>query len=306
TSAIASEVMPVILCHDIQHQAEIAAMLKGRCRLAPSYLVAAYDDTWFRDYGPICVAANGKPKLLDFTFTGWGNKYDASLDDAVNQSLKAIWQADLHSVALELEGGSIETDGKGTLLSTVQCLLSGKRNARYSPSELEQVLLKNLGLSRTLWLHEGILVGDDTDSHIDNLARFCSADTIVYSICSNPNDPHYVPLQAMAKELHQFRQISGAPYQLHGIEIPSPRIDEQGRRLPGSYVNFLILNNSIIMPVFDCPQDAAAIATLKRCFADKRILTVPGNNLIRQFGGPHCATMQLPEGCINQQVTKHD
>lgn len=293
-AAIAGEVTPLILCRDVAHKAHIEKLLKGRCAHAPLLVIAPYNDTWCRDYGPVTVSSAGNMQLLDFQFHGWGSKYAAELDNNINQSLAALWQAPLNTIAYELEGGSIETDGCGTLLTTTHCLLDSNRNKSFTRAQVEKFVLEQLGLERVLWLSEGALIGDDTDSHIDNLARFCDAHTIAYATCSAKDDPHHAPLAKMAEQLQALRKLDGSAYHLVPVELPAPQVDEQGKRLPGSYVNFLIVNRSVVVPVFGCPQDAAALNTLQQCFPGRRIVPVPGGNLIRQFGGPHCATMQLP------------
>lgn len=295
-TAIAREVPPLILCQDAAHHDHIHALLEGRCAHQPVLVIAPYNDTWCRDYGPISLGDGQQQLLLDFRFNGWGDKYDAELDNNINQSLSDHWAVPLQSIPFELEGGSIETDGQGTLLTTEHCLLDSNRNTELNRAQIEALVLEKLGLDRVLWLSEGALLGDDTDSHIDNLARFSDAETIVYAVCAEESDPHHAHLQAMEQQLRRFTQPNGQPYRLEPINLPSPQFDEDGKRLPGSYINFLILNQSVILPVFNCPEDAAAKATLQRCFPGKTILTVPGGNLIRQFGGPHCATMQLPKG----------
>lgn len=298
--AIAQEVPPVILCQDEAHRERILSQLGGRCHKAPVLVIAPYNDTWCRDYGPITLDRKGQHVLLDFCFNGWGDKYDADLDNGINRSIARLWQPELQSIDFELEGGSIETDGQGTLLTTTHCLLDSNRNNAFSKAQIEAFVLEKLGLQRCLWLSRGALFGDDTDSHIDNLARFSSTDTIVFATCSNADDPHHEHLAAMEAELQQFRQPDGKPYVLKAIEIPQPQFDENGKRLPGSYINFLIVNNSVIVPVFDCPQDQPALDTLQQCFPGKRLLPVPGKNLIKQYGGPHCATMQLPKGTLKK------
>lgn len=296
TIAIADEVPPLVLCQDEAHRERIAALLGSRCKHAPRLIVAPYNDTWCRDYGPLACLGKQGLCLLDFRFHGWGDKYEASLDNSINERLQAQWRVPLQAIDYELEGGSIETDGAGSLLTTTHCLLDSNRNVGWPQAEVERLLLDSLGLQRVLWISEGALIGDDTDSHIDNLVRFCSADTIAYVTCSRREDVHYEPLQRMAEQVKTLRQADGTPYKLHAIDLPAAQFDEVGKRLPGSYVNFLILNGSVLVPVFGCLQDAQALNTLQQCFPDKKIVPVPGSNLIRQFGGPHCATMQLPAG----------
>jgi len=292
--AIAAEATPLILCQDSAHQQQIADQLQGLCKHAPRIVVAPFNDTWCRDYGPITVARGKDLQLLDFQFRGWGSKYAAGLDNDINQRLQALWKAPLQVLHFELEGGSIETDGCGTLLTTTHCLLDSNRNRALSREELESFVLKQLGLERVLWLKHGMLIGDDTDSHIDNLVRFCDAHTLAYAACSRSDDPHFEPLQAMAAEVKALRQPDGKPYRLQPVELPAPQFDEKGKRLPASYVNFLIVNGSVLVPIFGCAEDAAALNALQQCFPDRRVVPVPGSNLIKQFGGPHCATMQLP------------
>lgn len=299
--AIAREVTPIILCQDKEHKAHINSLLADQCRKPPELLIQPYNDTWCRDYGPITLSDSNTFRLMDFCFNGWGDKYEASLDNGINSQLQPLWTIPLQAVDFELEGGSIETDGQGTLLTTEHCLLDSNRNTHMDRAEIESFALNTLGLQRVLWLSKGALVGDDTDSHIDNLARFTDAGTIVYAQCSDENDPHYPHLTAMETELRSFTQTDGQPYKLEPVAIPSPQLSDSGQRLPGSYINFLILNGSVIMPIFGCKEDDLARATLQRCFPDKEIVTVPGNNLIKQFGGPHCATMQIPKGIYHDQ-----
>lgn len=296
--AIGTEVQPLILCQDEAHRALILRQLGERCIHAPRLVIAPYNDTWCRDYGPVTVAAEGTATLLDFQFNGWGEKYAASLDNDINQRLAAQWQTALKTINYELEGGSIETDGCGTLLTTVHCLLDSNRNNDFSKAEVERFVLDALGLQRVLWISEGALLGDDTDSHIDNLVRFCSEDTIAYITCTRREDVHYEPLRKMEEQVLGLRRPDGSTYRFHAIDLPEPQFDEDGKRLPGSYVNFLIMNGSVLVPVFGCMQDAQALNTLQLCFPGKKIVPVPGANLIRQFGGPHCATMQLPLGTL--------
>ena len=297
-SAIGEEVTPLILCQDEEHKRLIETLLQERCKHAPRIIIAPYNDTWCRDYGPVALGAPGQLQLLDFQFNGWGDKYDARLDNNINQQLLRQWQAPLLTIDYELEGGSIETDGNGTLLTTTHCLLDSNRNQEYQRADVEKLVLEKLGLHRVLWLTKGGLIGDDTDSHIDNLVRFCDAETLAYASCSRADDPHFIPLQEMAIEVKALRQGNGSPYRLQAIEIPEPQFDENRKRLPGSYVNFLIVNNIVLVPVFGCPQDAAALNGLQACFPGKRMVPVPGGNLIKQYGGPHCATMQLAKGTL--------
>ncbi|MDX1475273.1 MAG: agmatine deiminase family protein, partial [Reinekea sp.] len=198
----------VIACYDAVHRNHVQTLLADK--LPPERMrlyIAPSNDTWARDYGPITVYCDGRPLMLDFRFNGWGGKFSYELDDRVCQLLSAagaFGAAPVKSVPLILEGGSIESDGQGTLLSTRQCLLSPTRN-NMSRAELESRLAPLLGIRRFLWLDDGFLMGDDTDGHIDTLARFCDSETIAYQSCDNPADEHFRPLRAMEAQLRHFR-----------------------------------------------------------------------------------------------------
>lgn len=259
-----------------------------------------YDDTWLRDSGPITVFNAGRPRLLDFRFTGWGGKFEAGRDDHLIAGLIGhdvfIEDLDHERIDFALEGGAIETDGQGSLLSTWHCLAS--RHPGRSRSDIEQVLGTHLHVDRFLWLQHGALDGDDTDAHIDTLARFASPDSIVYQACDDPADPHHVPLCAMAAELAALRTRDGRPYRLHSLPWPRPILAADGRRLAASYANFLILNGAVLMPGYDDPADADAAQVLAQAFPGREIETIPCRPLIEQNGSLHCITMQLPQGVL--------
>jgi agmatine/peptidylarginine deiminase len=245
--------------------------------------------------------------MRDFRFTGWGSKYQSQADDAVNQHLAAqsILQWPMEGIDFDLEGGGIETDGLGTLLTTRHCLLESNRNPGMDQTAVEAQLAAHLGIERVLWVGSGYLDGDDTDSHIDNLVRFASADTLVFAQGNHDDAQHYEALDAMHQELTRFRTPQGQPYRLIGLPLPPPQFDPQsGSRLPASYVNFLILNEILIVPSFDTEADQLAACQLKQAFPEHRINWVDGRQLIRQFGGPHCATMQLPPGAIRLPINR--
>ncbi len=287
----------IIGCHDHKHSEHVRHLLSAadailaRCRL---YLVPS-NDVWARDHGPITLYRDSRPVLLDFRFNGWGGKFAYDLDDRITSRLHelgAFGATPLESVDLILEGGSIESDGKGTLLTTAQCLLNSNRNG-LDQTALEQQLRDTLGITRFLWLRNGYLAGDDTDSHIDTLARFGDSRTLVYQGCDDPADPHFEPLQAMAEELRAFRTMEGEPYRLIELPLPAARYDEEGNRLPAGYANFLILNGAVLAPTYDDPLDAVALERLRGCFPERDVVGIPCTTLIRQYGSLHCATMQL-------------
>jgi agmatine deiminase len=257
-----------------------------------------------RDYGPIAVSRGGRLVLHDFTFDGWGGKYPAALDNLASRALfeGGFFATDeFRQQQLVLEGGSIDSDGCGTLLSTTRCLLDSGRNPGFNRSRLEAWLGEHLGIARVLWLEHGELAGDDTDAHVDMLARFCSPDTIAYSCCDDLQDEHFAPLAAMEQQLQTFRTRDGQPYELVPLPLPEAIRDEHGRRLPASYANFLIINGAVLLPVYDDPADAVAQTALAACFPGRRVVPLNCLPLILQNGSLHCATMQLPVG-----VLKHD
>ena len=260
------------------------------------------NDTWTRDYGPLTVLEQGKPRLLDFIFNGWGNKFSAPLDDQVTRHLHeagAFGAAPLSAIDLVLEGGSIEVDGRGSLLTTENCLLAPTRNPALSRAQIEAQLRDWFGVERILWLSRGHLVGDDTDSHIDTLARFCDAHTIAHVACDDPGDEHYGELQQMEAELRALRDYQGKPYRLVPLPWPAAKYDaEDGRRLAASYANFLIINGAVLVPTYDDPADEETLRRLRSCFPERELIGVPCLPLIRQNGSLHCITMQLPAGVL--------
>ncbi len=259
------------------------------------------NDTWARDHGAITIFENNEPVLLDFMFNGWGLKFAADKDNLITRRLfeQGIFNTKtIRHGGLVLEGGGIESDGQGTLLTTTQCLLSPNRNPHLTQADIENRLKDLLGLQRVLWLHHGHLAGDDTDAHIDTLARFCNENTIAYVQCKDSMDEHYIPLQQMERELQAFRQINGAPYRLVPLPMPTAIYAQEGYRLPATYANFLIINNAVLMPTYNVPEDAAALTQLQDCFPDRDIIGIDCSALILQHGSLHCVTMQYPEGMI--------
>lgn len=257
------------------------------------------NDTWARDFGGITIVERGKRRVLDFGFNGWGLKFAANLDNRVTSQLFSVapqlfdgyHYTDCRQMILE--GGSIESDGKGTVLTTEKCLLSDNRNY-LSKSDIECRLAQYLGAERVLWLTNGVLQGDDTDSHIDTLARLCDTETIAYVQCLDPTEPHYNELRAMEEDLRAFRTADGKPYRL----VPLPMADEvifEGERIPATYANFLIINGAVVVPLYQSPKDGEAVAQLQKIFPDRIIEGVDCRALIKQHGSLHCITMQFPK-----------
>lgn len=302
---IAQRETAIIACYDDDHRAHVADVLMHSCAdlNRVELYVAPSNDTWVRDHGPVTVLRDGRPVLLDFVFNGWGNKYPADLDNFVTSTLAdagAFDDTPVESISLVLEGGSIDVDGSGTLLTTASCLLKPSRNPGLDRAQLEAVLSEWLGVERILWLEHGALEGDDTDGHIDTLARFCDAHTIAYVKCDDPGDAHHASLQAMEQELNAFRQADGSPYKLVPLPLPAAITDDEGRRLPATYANFLILNEAVLVPVYSDPMDDIACERLAAAFPDRTLIPVDCRPLILQFGSLHCVTMQLPHGVLGE------
>ncbi len=262
------------------------------------FFLVEYDDTWLRDSGPITLRDGEGFRLLDFHFTAWGGKFEAGLDDQLVARLhgSGLLNVATHQrIDFALEGGGVETDGAGTLLSTWRCL--HERHPALSRSQLTATLESALAQTRTLWLDHGYLEGDDTDAHIDTLARFAGPDAVVYQGCDDRSDPHYAELQAMAAQIATLRTVQGQPYRLFPLPWAQP-IRDGGRRLAASYANFLIVNGAVLMPAYGDSADEAAAAVLAQAFPDRQIVPVDCRALIWQNGSLHCVTMQLPEGLL--------
>ena len=239
---------------------------------------------------------NGESKLLDFTFDGWGGKFEAGLDNTVNRALHQkgyMGTTALEPIDFVLEGGSIESDGEGTILTTSACLCNPNRNGGLSKSQIETQLKTYLGANRVLWLDHGYLSGDDTDSHIDTLARFVNKETIVYVKCENKEDEHYIALQHMENELKSFKTVEGKPYQLIPLPMCEAKYNDAGERLPATYANFLITNDALIYPTYDDLSDKKAGEIFKNLFPEKEIIPVNCLKLIEEGGSLHCSTMQV-------------
>lgn len=294
----------IISCYHDAHMDHVRRRLEQagvNLKRAHLYIVPS-NDTWVRDHGPITVYQNNVPTLLDFTFNGWGDKFKSDLDNQVTRhlhSLGAFGVTAMQTINMVLEGGGIETDGAGSLLTTESCLLSPQRNPQLNKQQIEARLNALLGVERVLWLKHGQLAGDDTDGHIDTLARFCDAQTITYIACDDPRDEHYVELQTMEAELKALRTREGKPYRLVPLPWPQAKFSGDGKRLPASYANFLIINGAVLAPTYDDPADAEVLVRLRTCFPDREVIDIPCLPLIKQYGSLHCVTMQLPAGVLS-------
>lgn len=266
------------------------------------YFACPTNDTWARDHAFLTVIGPAGVELMDYTFNGWGGKFEASLDNSINRRLmdggmvKGTYVDRQHFV---FEGGSIESDGQGTLLTTAECLLNPNRNPQMSRVEIEQTLLNDFGAQQVLWIEHGYLAGDDTDSHIDTLARLCPNDTIVYVRCTDPADEHYEALHAMEQEIKAFRTLQGNPFRLLALPMAAPAFDDDGDRIPATYANYLVMDTAVLYPTYAHPSlDEAAKAVLQQAFPHHDIVGIDCRALIKQHGSLHCATMQYPKGVL--------
>ena len=266
-----------------------------------------HNDTWARDHGFITVEeVSGERlevrelKLLDFCFNGWGEKFEATLDNQINRHLyeqglvKGIYEDHLDFV---LEGGSIESDGKGTVFTTTCCLMAPHRNQPLTQQQIEERLKAYLGAERIVWLNHGSLIGDDTDGHIDTLVRICPNDTLLYTA----GDDDHPDLKLMEQELQQLRTIDGHPYQLLKLPLPHPIFGEvsgeglevRAERLPATYANYLVINGAVLVPTYNQPDlDVEALQIVGQAFPDRQIIGIDCRAVIKQHGSLHCCTMQ--------------
>jgi agmatine deiminase len=258
------------------------------------FLLCDTNDSWIRDYGPIFVTGQDSERLaLDWNFNSWGEKYGPyELDDAIPRRLAARYGFECMEVPLVLEGGSIDVNGAGSLLTTESCLLNPNRNPDLSREEIEERLRVYLGVGNVLWLGDGI-AGDDTDGHVDDLARFIRRDTIVTVIEEDPGDANYQPLADNLERLRAMRDPEGRPFRVETLPMP-PALYHDGQRLPASYANFYIANGAVMVPTFGCPSDERALTTLARLFPGREVLGFPCLDLVWGLGTIHCLTQQHP------------
>ena len=305
---IASHERLVIAAKDISR---VKSLLKGVLTDTEMANVSLFtcdlNDTWARDHGPITLrnGKDGSLKMLDFKFNGWGEKFEWHKDNDITKSLfkQGIFAAPLESHDdFVLEGGSIESDGKGTVLTTAQCLLAPHRNQPLSEAEIEEKLKATLGAKRVVWLHHGNLVGDDTDGHIDTIVRICPNDTLLYVGCDDEADEQYADFKALEAELQALTTADGKPYRLLKLPMPDKMVFD-GERLPATYANFLVINGAVIVPVYGQPEkDEEAEAFIGEAFPGREVIAVDASVIVRQHGSIHCITMQLPKGMIKTNM----
>ncbi len=282
-----------ILVNDAATQERAAALLEKRGITECNLHVIRTDDAWIRDYGPnFLVRKDGALAANVWGFDSWGNKYDWQWDDAAGGAIVRHVGCPAFEPGIVLEGGAIETNGRGTCLTTASCLLNENRNGGLSRDVMEEYLKDYLGVERVLWL-EGTLEGDDTDGHIDNLARFISEDTILYAHESAADDANHAGLEENRRLLEQASGPDGRPFTLRALPMPG-RVESSGGRLPASYANFYIGNAAVLLPVYGHANDRKAHSVLAECFPGREVVPIDCTNLVVGLGGIHCITQQQP------------
>ena len=260
--------------------------------------------TWARDHAFITLVstidASASCRLLDFRFNRWGEKFAADKDNRINRTLydKGVFSGErVDYDDFVLEGGSIESDGRGTVLTTSVCLMAPHRNQPMTQAEVETVLKERLCARKIVWFDYGQLIGDDTDGHIDTIVRVCPDNTLLYVGCDDENDPQYADLKALENQLQQATDADGRPYRLLKLPMPDALYDD-GDRLPATYANFLIINGAVIVPTYNQEEnDARALELVAEAFPGYDIIGIDSQTIVRQHGSIHCLTMQYPEEC---------
>jgi len=251
------------------------------------------DDCWARDCSVLSIQENASRKLLDFTFTGWGGKFEASKDNKMSQAIAKNYSAEVETIDFILEGGAVESNGAGIVLTTFECVQNKNRNNTLSEEEITQKIKEKLHAKEILYLHHGYLAGDDTDSHVDTLARFIDEKTIMYVACGNREDEHYKELKLMQEELEGLSKSHG--FKLIALPM-SEAVYYEEERLPATYANFLLLNGAVLVPTYGVKEDAEALAIFRETFPEREIVGIDCLTLIKQHGSLHCVTMNFAKG----------
>jgi agmatine deiminase len=294
--AAIAEVEPInLLVHDAVIEADARSRLQSINAPLDSITFhrLPYNDIWLRDSGPTFVQSATHLKSINWRFNAWGEKFPWDLDNEIAPQIIELAGADREDVDVVMEGGSLEVNGSGTLLTTRQCLLSPMRNPNLGEAELTTVLMKALGVTQVIWLDEG-LEGDHTDGHIDTITRFVDAQTIVTSTCTDTTDANFEPMQANLNQLRSARDDQGQPFRIIELPLPQIRRDFDGDRVAMSYANFYIANGRVIVPLYDDPNDEKAIQILSDCFPDRQVIGLLSKALVTGGGSFHCITQQQP------------
>lgn len=278
----------LVVCDDV---ARVSALFAPHKNL--NFVEYQTNDTWARDCSVLCVEEDGKIHLADYIFTGWGGKFDAALDNGMSKAISAHYSAQMKSYDFILEGGGVESNDKGVILTTSECLLNPNRNKHMNKDQITEFLKTTLGATEVIYLNNGYLAGDDTDSHIDTLARFIDEKRIMYVQCNNKNDEHYEALKKMEDELKALEKSHG--FEL--IELPmTSELWYDDERLPATYANFLFVNGGVIVPTYGVDEDAKALEIFAKAMPDREVIGVDCSVLVRQHGSLHCVTMNFAKG----------
>ena len=307
------EVLPVYraMAREISRREPLIVVAPEGAAPGMVHVISPTNDTWARDHGFITLLSVKEPsttssKLLDFKFNGWGEKFPSELDNAINRRLYdvgAVRGQYVSHLDFVLEGGSIESDGRGTIFTTSSCLLAPHRNQPLGREEITERLCEWLCADRVVWIDHGHLAGDDTDGHIDTLVRVAPDDTLLYISCDDPSDEHYAELLLMEEQLRTFRTMDGRPYRLLPLPLPHPIYDSDGQRLPATHANFLVINGAVLCPTYGQPdRDQEALDIIAQAFPGRDIVPIDCRPLIQQHGSLHCCTMQYPEGIIPRSL----
>lgn len=291
--AASPEVELLITVNNADVGKSVAAQLQEAGVDKATLITCPSNDVWTRDYGPISVFEDGQRQLVNFAFNAWGGKYPHEHDDRVSRCVhEAGHFADspLNRVDWVLEGGALDFDGQGGVLTSPGCLQDVARNADANQERAEAMLAEHLGCERVWWLDTPALDGDDTDGHIDTLVRFAPGDIVLHHVCKDDDDPHAAPLAAMTDDL---ATLGNGRWSLVPLPLPSPVLDAEGRRLPASYANFLILNRRVLVPIYEDRADEVALRRIDAAFPDHTLIPVDCRALVAQNGSLHCATMQI-------------
>ncbi|MGI6222187.1 MAG: agmatine deiminase family protein [Prevotella sp.] len=293
------EPLIIVTPHCEETAAELKATVSQRAFNNIRFIHCTTHDTWARDHGPISLVGPTNV-VCDFTFNGWGKKFPWKTDNAITRRLykAGLFNAERFETDFVLEGGSIESDGRGTLFTTSTCLLAPNRNQPLSQQQIEQKLKEALHTERVVWLDHGNVVGDDTDGHIDTIVRTAPDDTLLYMRVEDESDPMFDDFKALEQQLQTLRTMAGKPYRLLPLPTPGPIYDD-GERLPATYANFVIINGAVIVPTYQQPDlDQLAMSVVGKAFPDREIMGIDATVVIRQHGSLHCLTMQYPAGVL--------
>lgn len=301
--SISSSEKLIIAAPDINYAKRILADVENDSII---YFEVPTNDTWARDFGAITTETKNGFEIIDFKFNGWGLKFASDKDNLVTISMNQnnIFNGSYNNqLSFVLEGGSIESDGNGTIMTTSECLLSKNRNGNFAKMDIEEYIKWIFGAKRVLWIENGYLRGDDTDSHVDTLARFINETTIAYVKCEDVNDEHFEELRKMEEQIKSFRTLKNEPYNTVALPMPDSIFDEDGNRLPATYANFLIMNDKVLVPIYGQKEkDEEALNKLQAAFHKNKVIGIDCNALIKQHGSLHCVTMQFPYGSINNEI----